>query len=174
MRGGKRGSYFFVLDAFIASAIFVLTIILVFSLFVAPARTEQSFATASDYLTFLSTTEIRDFHSVNMTKMRADGEITDSRLTIAQQLVLFHNATPVGDPCLLCQKLVNITAGSLPNNVAVNLSIHTSSENESFYSYNVTDVSTLKTHIVTKSIEYALINDSILVGPVALVMEVWM
>jgi hypothetical protein len=173
MVADRKGSYFFVLDAFIGGVIFVLTLVLVFSLFVGPTRTEQSFATASDYLTFLSTTEIRDFHHINVTKMREEGNITDPTITIAQQLVVFHNQTPIAETCTLCQQLVNTTIGSIPKTTAVNISISTPSENESFYTYAEGDVSKMGTHIVTKSIEYALINETVLLGPVAIIMEVW-
>lgn len=176
MRGGsRRGSYFFVLDAFIASAILVFTIVLVFSLFLSSRGTNQSFTYASDYLSFLSTTELRDYQSPVVDELVASGNITDTRKTIAQQLLTFYNESG-GEPGSELHDawlLLNESADLLPQDVAFNVSLHGSSWNYTLYNRSVDGLYDGRTHLAVRSVEYAMINRASIFGPLILEVDVW-
>ncbi|MFH1073413.1 MAG: hypothetical protein V1743_08350 [Nanoarchaeota archaeon] len=83
----KRGSYFFVLDVFIASAVLVLTLIIIFSSKVNTPAPDQPFLMAENYMNFLTTTEFRDIanpYKLNFTK---SGYINDTRITLDKAIL---------------------------------------------------------------------------------------
>jgi len=166
--GGRKGSYFFVIDAFVAAAILAITVIVVLNFFVGQRAPAQSFAYARDYLGFLSSTQVRDFHNEVVRQQIADGNITDPRNTIATQLLLYHNESKDD----LAWQLLNATVTSLPADLAVNVSIDDGGAG--FVLYNRTDnmLEYRRTHLAVRSIEYTIINQTIY-GPYVLLVEVW-
>ncbi len=168
-RGGRRGSYFFVLDAFMASAILILTVALVYGLFLTPPSSQQSFAYASDYLLFLTTTQLRDYSSDVVKQMVASEEINDTQATIASQLLLFHNESRDD----LAEKLLNDTATTLPAGLAIRVSVIDGTGGHELYGRGTAGAPWLPTHLASRSIEYATINDSAIYGPTVLLVEVW-
>ena len=166
MRGGvRRGSYFFVIDAFIAGIILIFTLVMIFSLFVAQRPTEQSFTYAHDYMMFLSTTEVRDYHDATVDALT----VADRKKTLAEQVLIFHNQSNDTAAAVI----LNATAQSLPDTVVINVNITTEGATMSLYNRSLASASQKRTHLVAKNIAYAIINESQLYGPVVLQVEVW-
>lgn len=166
MRGGsRRGSYFFVIDAFIASAILVFTLVMIFNLFVTPRDTQQSFTYAHDYISFLSFTQFRDYHDPSVEALN----VPDERATLAEQVLLFHNASNDSAAAVI----LAAAARSLPSTLALNVSLLVGANTTLLYNQSVNQIPSKRTHLVAKSISYALLNQSALYGPVTLQVEVW-
>ena len=94
-----KGTYFFVLDVFIAASILVLTIIVILSSRVNIPETSQNYFLAEDFLNFLTQTRIRDLTLYYRNTLIADGNITDVSLFIHQQIAQWYwNMTNAKDP----------------------------------------------------------------------------
>lgn len=170
MRGARHGSYFFVIDAFVASSIFIITIVMVLNLALSPRPSAQSFSYASDYLAFISTTQLRDFDAPAVQNLSASGNISDLRATIAQQVLIFHNQSRDD----LVYRLLNGTTNIIPANVAVNFTLREANGTYvGLYEKGLINVQNKPTHLAVAQVTYALINDSAMYGPVVLKVEVW-
>lgn len=166
MRGGsRRGSYFFVIDAFIAGAILVFTLVMIFNLFIAPRETEQSFTYAHDYLSFLTSTQVRDYHDLLVDNL----VVPDRRKTLAEQVLIFHNASNDSAAAVI----LGAAAQSLPSTVALNISLKDGVTMTMLYNRSIDQIPAKRSHLVAKSIGYAIINQSALYGPLTLQVEVW-
>jgi hypothetical protein len=115
----RRGSYFFALDAFIASLIIVAAIALVFTRFLSAQGATQAFYTAEDVLLVLETTNVRDLDSQLVRNWSLNGTINDTSLPVLEQLALF-NATGMNAQAL---SLANLSIASVPEHVNVELSL---------------------------------------------------
>jgi len=86
----RKGSYFFVIDAFIASIIIVIGLIIIFSRYNYQPSATQIFHTAEDFLSTASTTEIRNFDNEAVRTWITTGAIPDAKISILEQIVLFN------------------------------------------------------------------------------------
>lgn len=170
MRGG-RGSYFFVIDAFIAAALLVFTILLVFALYLYNQPSEQTFLYASDLTTFLTTTQVRDFRTAEVESLIAAGEVTNTRNTLASQVLLFHNQSKDD----FATDIVNASVASIPSQLPVNVSLKNPATGAVFpiYSRLIGGTEARETHLVTRSVEYVMVSDTEIYGPMILQIEVW-
>lgn len=165
----RRGSYFFVLDAFVAVAILAFAITLIVSFFSSQRQTEQTFSYAQDYLSFLTSSHINDYQNPVISELLASGNISDPRVTIAEQILRFHNRSDDID----AWKILNATAGSIPENNGIKVMLHEASSGYNTTLYNRTSILiTNSTHLVASGIVYTLINNT-LFGPFTLRVEVW-
>lgn len=165
---GRRGSYFFVIDAFIGAAILIFTLLLLFSIYLNREGPEQSFTFASDYLRFVGTTEARDYDDAYVQQLIDDGDIVDARATLVDQMLRFHR---LGEDAK-AREIAKRTSEVVPVTLAINLSIQDDVGNHTVYNRSITVVEARPTHQVARSLEFAIVDGS-LYGPVTLQMEVW-
>ncbi len=169
----RQGAYFFVIDAFFAAAILILTLILVFHFFIGSAPKGQTFTYAHDFLTFLTQTEVRDFHDSVVHDMIIAGYIHNSRQTIAQEVILdYFLNTP--EALANASLLLNRSATSLPQTLQINVTIFDPATGtlQTLYSQNPL-FKEKRLHLVARSIEYTLDGLDEIVGPYVLKVEVW-
>ena len=173
----KRGAYFFVIDAFLAASILSFTLVLLFTLFITEPETEQSFVYAHDYLNFLTTTELRDFRHSNITYLIDEGDITNTRLTMAEQVLVFYDE--IGD---LPGRKDNITmiltaaAESLPVTLAINVSLREKPNqvSKTLLFEKPPNLDTVRLiHLTARSVEYAVKDQDTLIGPYILEVDIW-
>lgn len=90
---GKKGAYFFVLDAFIGSIIIISAIVVLYSGFTSREQAERQFYAAEDFMGVIEITQIRNYgyESGTIKTMITNKDITDTKLTLLQQLVTFYN-----------------------------------------------------------------------------------
>ncbi|HLD04751.1 MAG TPA: hypothetical protein VJG90_03445 [Candidatus Nanoarchaeia archaeon] len=86
----KRGTYFFVLDAVISSIIILVTVYFILSLRTKGPESLQSYTQAEDFMDFMMQTEVRDFNGNYTKRLVEEGNITDTRRTLFQQMAEFH------------------------------------------------------------------------------------
>jgi hypothetical protein len=167
----KRGGYFFVLDVFIASAIIVLTLIIIFSSRVNTPPSETSYRIAEDFMGFLTTTEIRDIsnpYKVNLTK---GGFINDTRLNLVQVLAVLnytHAKNSTGQSFASCF-LESISNGVVPAKYGMNYSI----DGTSIYERNPETYPAANLVLSSRRVTFFRINAQGLYGPVISEVKIW-
>ncbi len=167
----RRGSYFFVIDAFMAAAILSFTLMLVFNFFAQQRQAEQSLTYAQDYLTFLTSTAVRDYRDPVVTDLMNGNPVTNPRATLAEQ-VLLYNYSGQNDNAT---RLLEAVAKSIPLSMGINVSVEEMSPPSSFSLYSRAisgGRSAATSHLVAKSLVYALVDQSTIYGPFVMVVEV--
>lgn len=86
----KRGVYFFALDAIISSIIILITVYFILSLRAHSPESLQSYTQSEDFTDFLMQTEIRDFSGNYTRSLVEDGNITNTRRTLFEQIAEFQ------------------------------------------------------------------------------------
>ncbi|MDD9953820.1 MAG: hypothetical protein OXR66_05790 [Candidatus Woesearchaeota archaeon] len=109
----KRGSYFFVIDAFIAGLIILGIVVVIFADFFTAPVTTQAYYTAEDFLAFLDSTAVRDYDAAVLRSWTQNGVINDSTRSLLKQLVYF-NLTDQGDNAIT---LANLSTAGVPENI---------------------------------------------------------
>ena len=148
----RKGSYFFILDAFIGGTIIFFTLILLSNARVIEPIIHTTSFTSTDYIQILSTTKVRDFQNPYLTKLRVEGAITDSSITLLQAVI---NLKEDGDAFNASQLLGNFTPGIIPIQTGLRVTI----DNDVLYSIreplipNAQSFSTSRT-IMIDSINY--------------------
>jgi hypothetical protein len=86
----KKGAYFYVIDAFIASIIIVAAIIVLFSQFYTTSPSSQAYYTAEDFLSAMESTPVRNIDHPLVRAWLSNGTITDPQQSILNQISLFN------------------------------------------------------------------------------------
>ena len=115
----RRGSYFFVIDAFIASIIILGMIVVLFTDYSAKAPATQALYTAEDFLGVIEITNVRDYDDDQVRAWMLDGTINDTSRTLLQQLAYFNVTSNLSQ----ARTLANLTIADVPEQVNVRLLI---------------------------------------------------
>lgn len=115
----RKGSYFFVIDAFIAGTIVIAAIVIIFSGFFSQPPSTPAFYTAEDFFLFLDSTQLRDFDSPIVRAWTANGTINDSSVTLLEQLALFIARNNVVEGQQLASVLGTGISGSVQYEIIV-------------------------------------------------------
>ncbi len=115
----RKGSYFFVIDAFVAGIILVGAIVALFTSFSRAPPASQAFYTAEDFLVVLETTKISDYDSATVRNWTADGTINDTSLSLLQQIGYFNASGRDAQ----ARTLANLTLSRVPESVSAQLLI---------------------------------------------------
>lgn len=117
----KKGSYFFVIDAFIGSIIIIAAIIITTTQFSAKSVNTATYYSAEDFLSIQETTQIRDYGYTNKTsdnteddihRMVRIGKIQNTQNTLLQQVVTFYQESKTSDAQTMTKSLVENTPSS--------------------------------------------------------------
>lgn len=175
----RRGSFFFVLDAFIAASILIFTLVLIFSFYAESRRTQQSVTYAQDYLAFLMTTQVNDYRVPSIMTMISSGAITNPRVTLAEQLLIFNANDDDGDD-EYAETLLELAAMSIPSTVDISVTLLPLNSGEGterpppiYARSSSSDSSARQTHLSAKSLAYAVGQENELYGPFILEVETW-
>ncbi len=116
----KKGSYFFILDAFIGGTIVFLTIILLTNARIIEPIIHTTSYTSTDYIQIISETEVREFNNPYLTQLKNNGMITDSSISLLQAII---NLNEEGYAYNATQLVGNFTPGIIPVQVGLRLTI---------------------------------------------------
>jgi hypothetical protein len=114
----RKGSYFFVIDAFIGSIIIITAIIIATTQFSAKSVNTATYYSAEDFLSIQETTQIRDYGYTNKTsdnteddihKMVRVGQINNTQNTLLQQIVLFYMNGETNNAVTMTRAIVDNT-----------------------------------------------------------------
>lgn len=169
----KKRGYFFFIDAFIGGAILAITLIIILSSNVKEQSTGQSFAIAEDFMSFVINTQIRDIDNNYTSTLINDGNITNLKVTINNQISEFYYRNTTG--CTFCMEMAyNFTRefieGSIPSNYGVSYSVN----NTIIYQRDADKLNTSKLVLASKKLSFFMINDTKMFGPVVTEVRVWL
>ena len=86
----KRGVYFFGLDAILSSIILLITVYFILSLRATTPESIQSYIQAEDFVDYLLQTQVRDFNGNYTRTLVQNGNITNTRRVLFEQIAEFH------------------------------------------------------------------------------------
>lgn len=115
----KKGSYFFVIDAFIAGIIILSGVAVLFAQFLETPVKSTAFFSAEDFFAVLESTEIRNYDDAKVNNWTLNGTINDSRVSLLYQFALFN----VTGRNYEGKELADIVVRSLPSNVGAEMII---------------------------------------------------
>ena len=162
----KRGSYFFVLDVFIAAAVLVLTIIIILSSRANVPDTTQSFLLAEDFMQFMTSTEVRDLTSNFKTQMVLAGEMSNTELNLYQQVAKFYFENKSNLSYGFVESLAN---GMIPGQYGFSYVLN----GTVIYNRSIEKLDSSDLVLVSKKITFFKINTKQLFGPVMTEVKVW-
>jgi hypothetical protein len=168
---GKRG-YFFTLDAFIAVAVIILELVLVFSVSNDSSEQAQTEFFSQDLISLLASTRIYELNNEYVDSLEDNGTITNSYYTVLEVVgeLFFLNKTSV-----ISSIISNVTADVVPENYGFQILMQNQSvyvknvKNEDFY-LNLAKYDVLVTSKRIVSGEY---NRSFFWGPFRTEVRVW-
>lgn len=133
----KRGAYFFVLDAFIAGIIIISSLVIVLGTVSIEESSTQNYVLAEDFVFFLENTRVSDYGGEQVFNLTEQGVITDTALTLLEQLVLFYEEFPEREED--AEDILEEIARLAPANNGISFSV-TDAIGETEFLYNRTDV----------------------------------
>lgn len=177
---GAKGTYFFVLDVFIAASILVLTIIIILSSRVNVPDTAQNYLIAENFLNFMTSTQTKDLTMFYRNTLIADGNITNLDLYLHQQIAQWYYNKSVAEGLMdlpgaarhgiVAREFINqISTGIVPDqfgfSYAVNETVMYNRSNETRQQAEFL--------VVARKTTYFRIDDTTFFGPVNTTVEVW-
>jgi hypothetical protein len=167
----KRGAYFFVIDAIIASAVLVAGIIFIFAAYPTPPDPDSSYRSLQDYMSFLESTKLRELPGNTISNLVASGDIKSTDITIEDQVLLFSLNGASHAFIQDFMKNVSMGAVSADRNVFVTLDDGVSEEVVYNRSWKPSKSSSL--FLSSRHIAFTKINESYLYGPVLIEVKLW-
>jgi len=86
----KRGVYFFILDAFIGSAIVLVSLMVILSSYSSTAEKESPMTILEDFMTYLQNTQVRDFNGNYTFLLLNTSNITHPDNSLFEQISELH------------------------------------------------------------------------------------
>ncbi|MGV8150188.1 MAG: hypothetical protein ACP5NV_00495 [Candidatus Woesearchaeota archaeon] len=177
-----RKGYFFILDAFIAATILVVSLVFIFNSDVAISQRSRDYSQAETVANFLLDTKLEDLDNQYVENLIINGTISNPRNTIVQQLDIFYynaNYLCIDDECrdkytILSENLFkNITSPIVSNKYGYSYTIRESSNNLTVYADSIASYNSSNFRLVTKRISYSLINETTIFAPHIVELALW-
>jgi len=171
----KRGAYFFVIDAMIASSIIFLSLIIIFTTYSIIPETNPAVRMAEDYTEYLINTRIRpyDIPDTYIHNLTNDGNITNLDNTFLQQLTEFYFLNYSGQrntTGIMASYIAEISKGVIPKQRSFAVYMN----NDSLYAWiDMNQQEDAQLMIIAKKIAFKRINDTYIFGPVMLEVRIW-
>ena len=166
----KRGAYFFVIDALIASSVIALSLIIIFTTHNLRHETTPTLRMVEDYSDFLIDTKVRNFQGSYRDKLVSDGNITNLDNTLIEQLTEFYFLNKTRDTTTIMWNFTKeITYGVVPSQRSVSLSIN---DTVIFSRQNIPPENA-ELRLSSKKISFKKINSSYVYGPVIVGVSIW-
>jgi hypothetical protein len=165
----KKG-YFFTLDAFMAMAILVICVVLIFSIHSSKPYPLQSIFLSDDVMYYLSNTKIYELQSPFVASMVSNGNITMTENSLMEQAAVFYISNRSG---LARVFLVNVTQNLVPKKYGFMLRVYNSSQEYVEVLNNGQSLQNESRLIITsRRILFGVINDTSW-GPMTAEVRLW-
>ena len=162
----KRGAYFFVIDVFVASAIIIIALVLIFNFFLNRPEMQHPRLYASDVMSFLLSTEVGKLQNTYVESLIKNGNITNTKQSLFSQILEFHKK---GKDDINRLFIHNITTGLIPKTYGIEYTIN----GTSVYNKSLATLSTATFSVSAKRICFLRINSTEIYGPVMCEVQVW-
>lgn len=185
MYKGKKG-YFFVIDAFIGSAIIFVSLAIILSLGVKMTPLHYDYSLAESYASFIIDTRIEDLNNPYVNNLVINRIITDTKNSVMDQVTRFYfNAYYLCQPAdSICRSknltyahemVQNITDPLFNEKYGFNYVIrdYRLGLNHSIYNKSIDKFNTSNIIVVSKKITFLQINETRMYGPEIVDIIVW-
>jgi hypothetical protein len=162
----RRGSYFYVIDAFIASIIIIGAFIVLISHFISQQPPTTAFYTAEDFLTTVESTKVLGYDNDMVRDWVSAGMVNDSTRTMLQQLAAFELDGNAGNAT---GNLSLILATRAPRNVNLEIRVN---GNQRFIRQDI-DPERASTLLSSKRIVLLQRNVSSIYSPAIVEVRTW-
>ncbi len=163
---GKRGSYFFVLDAIIASMIIVTTILIINNSNFYQPETRQTFLIANDIMDLMVDTSIKDYRNDYINFLFESNIIEDYDQSIADQIAMFHYS---GDNDYATNLTKNVIEELLLEQYGISYSI----DDTIIYSRTTDRINNSNFVLTSKRIIFVSTNETVFYGPDIGELKIW-
>lgn len=163
----KRGAYFFVIDALIGGAIFLISIIVILGSYMTTAETRQSYLIAEDVMMMLQTTKVLEFRNDYIISLISNGSITNYNQPLSQQIAEFYFT----DQTTLATAMTgNILTSIIPEQYGIIFSID---EHPIFNRTIARDINESRIVLSSRKIVFIATNQTQFYGPNITELKVW-
>lgn len=162
----QRGSYFFVIDSFVAGLIVVTALLTIVSSYSEGAVAPRSLSGLEDAMSYMRDTSVGEFSGNETQDMVAKGNISDRSTTLFGQVAKFHQSN---DTVLAAKLLNEVVRVSFPPQLSVRYTY-----NETLL-YNRTRIPKNDTNLFlsTQRVSLVTLNRTSIYGPHPVKLEVW-
>jgi len=163
---GKRGAYFFVLDAIIGGAIFVITIILILGSQLNQPESKQTYLLSNDIMNLLTTTKVVDYRDTYVSSLISSNRINNYEQSLFNQIAEFYYQNQTG---LAKNFTENILYKLIPEQYGLSYSLGT------FVVYNrsIGKLNNSRIVLTSRRITYFALNQTELFGPDISELKIW-
>ena len=185
----NKKAYFFIIDAFVGSAIIFLSLLIIFNSDFNILKVQNNYQLTEDYGSFIMNTKLEDINNDYLDELIAKGLVDDLKYTIMDQVTEFYyNAIYICDESSeegeLCKSnnlsyatkfIQNVTDPIIPPKYGFSYIIKDSQKhiNITIYNRGLEILPNAKTVIVSKKITYLPINQLTLFGPQITELKIW-
>jgi hypothetical protein len=164
-RLGRKGSYFFVIDACIATIVIVGTLLVLYGSHTYKPSATQSFAAADNFLGYLASTEIGSFDDPQVRSWFTQGLLNDTHAPLLRQLAALNVSARNSE----ARTLANLTLGAVPPQIGVDLRI----AGQSYASRGTDTQSAAAVTVVAKRIVVVRTGAASAAQPVVIEVRTW-
>ncbi|MBC8501176.1 MAG: hypothetical protein H8D38_05450 [DPANN group archaeon] len=166
----KRGAYFFVLDALLGGAIFLISVVMIMGSYMNVPQTKQSYVLAEDLMNVLLNTKVIEFRDPFIQYLADNGNITNPEQTLFQQIAELHYKD---EDNLAFNLTRNILDSLLPEQYGVSYIIMEEDKNTTIYNRSIDRINISKFTISSKKITFFAINQTDYFGPDITELKIW-
>ncbi|MBU0471375.1 MAG: hypothetical protein KKF89_06120 [Nanoarchaeota archaeon] len=170
----KRGAYFFVLDALIGGAIFLISIILIIGSYLNTPQTLQAYETTEDIMNLLLNTKVTEFQDPEriISYLAKNGYITNSEQTLFEQISELHYKEEHQLAYNLTKSILN---SILEEQYGINYTIYEkkSGINTTIYNRSGESIENSNFMLSSKKITFLVANETTFFGPDITELRVW-
>ena len=162
----KRGAYFFVIDALIASSIIFISLIIIFSTHTYRIETNPSLRLVNDYTNYLITSEVREISGHYTTELIENKTITHLDNSLLQQITEFYYFE---EDLFLRNFIKEISLSIIPNQRSFAIYINDT------LAFNRTNTLEKDANLMlsSKKIAFNRINQTMVFGPIIVEVKLW-
>ncbi|MFH1211881.1 MAG: hypothetical protein V1659_03040 [Candidatus Woesearchaeota archaeon] len=162
----KRGSYFFVIDAFLAGVIVFITLTVILSSYANYPKTSQTESITEDYISVFLDTEMRDLENSYANKLDSQGLVSNPRRTVFEQIaeLYFTNETSYAKGFVK-----SLTEGIIPEQFGVAYIIN----DTMVYNRSIRTLDSASFLVSAKKLTFFRLNSTRVIGPVITEVKVW-
>jgi hypothetical protein len=167
----KRKGYYFIVDAFIGSTIIFLSLMIILNEGARPTKIQYNYEMTEEYSSFILNTKIEDLTNPYVDLMRESNNITNTKLTIMEQVNLFYF---YNDTYHAREMVRNLTEPLVPEKYGFSYNIIDGNKITNIYNRtSVNSIDDAKIVICSKKITFLQINSSTMFGPVIVEIKTW-
>ncbi len=166
MNMNKRGAYFFVIDALIASSIIFISLIIIFSTHTIRTETNPSLRLINEFTDYLINTDVREVSGNYIAELIENKTVINPDNSLLQQMTEFYYFK---ENIILKDFVGEISSGIIPDHRSFAIYINDSL----IFNHSLIPENKANLMLSSKKISFNRINQSVIYGPVIFEVKLW-